>query len=44
MLHMAKHYDPELRETSIRLYPEEVQTMVCLSEEYNISQDSLRYC
>ena len=36
MLHMIKHYEPELKQEIIRLYLEEGRTMKSLTEAYNI--------
>ena len=43
MLHMTKHYEPELKQEIIRLYLEEDRTIKSLTEEYNLGKGTLRY-
>ena len=43
MLHMTKHYEPELKQEIIRLYLEEGRTMKSLTEEYNLGKGTFRY-
>ena len=43
MLHMMKHYEPELKQEIICLYLEEGRTMKSLTEEYSLGKGPLRY-